>query len=116
MNLTEAAQAVLTFCERDGVFLSEDLTQVEEAVLTAVRRIGAKAVELRMARQKLGYEGPRRPCSCGQAQHFAIVDADGLGGGSHRIEADVHDQHRRIQRPKTFQRLTVLFRGDVLQR
>lgn len=70
MNLTEAAQAVLTFCERDGVFLSEDLTQVEEAVLTAVRRIGAKAVELRMARQKLGYEGPRRPCSCGQAQHF----------------------------------------------
>lgn len=70
MNLAEAVQAVLAFCEGDGVFLSDDLTKIEDAVLTAVRRIGARAVELQMARQKLGYEGPRRPCSCGHAQHF----------------------------------------------
>lgn len=70
MNLTEAAQTVLAFCEHDGVFLSDDLTQVEDAVLRVVRRIGAKAVELQLARQKLGYEGPRRSCSCGRGQHF----------------------------------------------
>ena len=70
MNLTEIAEAVLAFCAADGVLLTDDLTQVEEAILTVVRRIGAKAIEARLAREKLGYEGSSRPCGCGKAQRF----------------------------------------------
>jgi len=70
MNLTEIAEAVLGFCAQDGILLLDDLTQVEEAVLGVVRRIGAKAVEVHLGRQKLGYEGARRPCACGRTQRF----------------------------------------------
>ena len=70
MDLSEVAQAVLAFCAQDGVALTDDLTQVEAAVLAAVRRIGAKAVELHLGRQKLGYTGQRRVCVCGGVQRF----------------------------------------------
>jgi Uncharacterised protein family (UPF0236) len=70
VNLTEISEAVLSFCISDGVLLTNDLTQIEEALLTVVRRIGAKATEVHLARQRLGYEGASRPCSCGQAQRF----------------------------------------------
>lgn len=70
MNLTEISEAVLSFCVQDGVLLTDDLTQVEAALLAAVRRIGAKAVEVQLARQRLGYEGASRSCSCGQTQRF----------------------------------------------
>ena len=70
MNLSEIAEAVLAFCAQDGVLLTDDLTQVEAAVLAATRRIGAKVVELQLSRHKLGYEGPRRPCPCGRTQRF----------------------------------------------
>lgn len=70
MNLTEAAQAMLEFCAQDGVLLSDDLTQAEEAILTAMRRVGTKALELQMSRQRLGYEGVRRLCLCGGCQRF----------------------------------------------
>ncbi len=70
MNLTGIAEAVLSYCAADGILLTDDLTQVEEALLVAVRRIGAKAAELQLARQRLGYEGARRPCVCGQRQRF----------------------------------------------
>lgn len=70
MNLTEAARAMLAFCAGNGVVLSDDLTQTEEAILAAARKIGAKALELQMSRQRLGYEGARRACACGRAQRF----------------------------------------------
>lgn len=70
MNLSEMAEAVLAFCAQDGVLLTDDLTQVEAAVLAAVRRIGAQAVEVHLGRQKLGYEGAGRPCACGRTQRF----------------------------------------------
>ena len=70
MNLTQIAEQVLAFVAADGVLLSEDLTQVEAALLTQVRRIGAKAVELHLGRQKLGYVGAARPCPCGRVQRF----------------------------------------------
>jgi hypothetical protein len=70
VNLTEMAEAVLGFCAQDGILLTDDLTQVEEAVLGAVRRIGAQAVEVQLGRQALGYEGARRPCACGRRQRF----------------------------------------------
>ena len=53
--------------------LSDDLTQVEQTVRDAVMRIGAKAVELRLAEQPLGYEGSSRACDdsdCGHNQKF----------------------------------------------
>ncbi len=70
MNLTEIAEAVLGFCAQEGILLTDDLTQVEEAVLGAVRRIGAQAVEVQLGRQTLGYEGASRPCACGRRQRF----------------------------------------------
>jgi hypothetical protein len=70
VNLTEIAEQVLAFVEADGVLRSEDLTQVEAAVLGQVRRIGAKAVELHLGRRKLGYAGAARPCPCGRVQRF----------------------------------------------
>lgn len=70
MNLSEISEAVLAFCVADGVDLTDDLTQVEEAILGVVRRIGARAVELRLARDKLGYEGACRACGCGRTQRF----------------------------------------------
>jgi hypothetical protein len=70
VNLTEIAEQVLAFLAADGVLLSADLTQVEAMVLRQVRRIGAKAVELHLGRQKLGYEGAARPCPCGRVQRF----------------------------------------------
>ena len=70
MDLTQIAEQVLAFLEADGVLLSADLTQVEDVVLQQVRRIGAKAVELHLGGQKLGYEGAARPCPCGRVQRF----------------------------------------------
>lgn len=70
MNLNEISEAVLSFCLADGVLLTDDLAQVEEAILGVVRRIGAKAIEVHLGRQKLGYEGSSRPCRCGQRQRF----------------------------------------------
>ena len=70
MNLTEISEAVLEFCVSDGVSLTDDLTQVEQALLTAMRRIGAQATEIQLGRHKLGYQGASRPCPCGQTQRF----------------------------------------------
>jgi hypothetical protein len=67
---TQIAQQVLAFLAADGVVLSADLTQVEAAVLTQVRRIGARVVELHLGQQKLGYQGACRPCPCGRTQRF----------------------------------------------
>ena len=61
---------MLEFCAADAVELSDDLTQVEAAVLEQSRRIGAAAVQLHLSRRKLGYEGAARPCSCGGVQRF----------------------------------------------
>jgi hypothetical protein len=70
VNLTEISAAVLGFCAQDGILLSDDLTQVEEALLGVVRRIGAKAAELHLGRQQLGYQGAVRACPCGRTQRF----------------------------------------------
>jgi hypothetical protein len=70
VDTTAIAREVLRFLESDGVLLSGDLAQVEEVVLTQVRRIGARAIELHLGGQKLGYEGARRPCGCGGVQRF----------------------------------------------
>ncbi|TWT40538.1 hypothetical protein RAS1_42500 [Phycisphaerae bacterium RAS1] len=70
MDFSEVAQAVLALCAADGVGLTDDLTQLEPALLSVVRRIGVKALEIHLAGRKLGYEGPHRPCSCGQTQRF----------------------------------------------
>lgn len=70
MDLSGIGELVLAFCAADGVVLTDDLTQVEQAVLAVVRRIGTRAVELHLGRQKLGYEGPGRACACGRVQRF----------------------------------------------
>jgi hypothetical protein len=67
---TEISETVLEFCAADGIFLTDDLTQVEASVLSTMRRIGAKVIELQLARHKLGYEGASRPCACGRTQRF----------------------------------------------
>jgi hypothetical protein len=67
---TQIAKQVLAFLAADGVFLGSDLAQVEAAVLTHVRRIGARVVELHLGPRKLGYAGAGRPCPCGRTQRF----------------------------------------------
>jgi hypothetical protein len=52
------------------VALSDDLTQVEAAVLEVVRRVGAKVTELHLARPRLGYERASRACECGGRQRL----------------------------------------------
>lgn len=73
MNLTTVAQDLLALLREEGVLLSDDLTQLEQAVREVSMRIGAKAVELRLAQQPLGYEGSSRACDnpqCGHDQKF----------------------------------------------
>jgi hypothetical protein len=73
MDLTTIARDVLTLLREEGVGPSDDLGDVEQAVRGAVMRIGAKAVELRLAEQPLGYEGSSRACDtpgCGRNQKF----------------------------------------------
>lgn len=58
---------------QEGVSLSDDLTQVEHIVREAANRVGAKAMELRLAQEPLGYEGSSRACDnpdCGHDQKF----------------------------------------------
>jgi hypothetical protein len=64
---------LLALLSDEGVSLSDDLTEVERVVREASMRIGAKAVELRLAQEPLGYEGSSRACDdpdCGHDQRF----------------------------------------------
>jgi hypothetical protein len=70
MNGTAIAEEILGYLAGEGVELSEDLTQVEQVVLEQMRRIGARVIELHLARQRLGYEGSGRACECGRTQRF----------------------------------------------
>jgi hypothetical protein len=71
MDLTTVAGDVLALLAAEGVALSADLTLVEARVRDAVTRIGAKAVEMHLAQQRLGYEGSSRACGCcGRDQRF----------------------------------------------
>lgn len=62
MDLTTIARNVLEFIAAEGIALSDDLTAAEQQVREAVLRIGAKALEEHLSRQKLGYEGSGRSC------------------------------------------------------
>jgi hypothetical protein len=73
MDVTTIAKDLLALLAEEGVSLSDDLTEVEQVVRDAAMRIGAKAVELRLAREPLGYEGSSRACDnpdCGHDQKF----------------------------------------------
>lgn len=73
MDITHIANDLLALLAEEGVCLSDDLTQAEQIVRDAAMRIGAKAVELRLAREPLGYEGSSRVCDnpdCGHDQKF----------------------------------------------
>lgn len=70
MDDTRIAEEVLAYLVSEGVELGSDLGQVEATVLEHIRRIGARAVELHLAQQKLGYQGACRSCSCGSVQRF----------------------------------------------
>lgn len=73
MDATTIATQVLTMLGEQGVSLSNNLTELEMIVRDAVLQIGAKAVELKLAQQPLGYEGSSRACDhryCGHDQKF----------------------------------------------
>jgi len=69
MDVTTVAQDVLALIAAEGVFLSDDLTELERGVRDAVLRIGAKAVELHLAGKPLGYEGSSRACDGPDCKH-----------------------------------------------
>jgi hypothetical protein len=73
MDVTTVASHLLELLAQEGVALSDDLTDVERIVREATMRVGAKAVELQLALQPLGYQGSSRACDgpgCGHDQKF----------------------------------------------
>ena len=70
MDLTRIAQEVLGYLAAEGIELSDDLGATEEVLRDQLLRIGASALELHLNQRKLGYQGPHRPCCCGQTQRF----------------------------------------------
>ena len=73
MDITTLAKDMLALLVTEGVSLSDDLTEIEQKVREAAMRIGAKAVEQRLADKPLGYEGSSRACDnpeCGHDQKF----------------------------------------------
>ena len=71
MDVSTVAGDVLALLAAEGVALSDDLTVVEAQVRDVAMRIGAKAVEMHLAKQRLGYEGSSRVCGCcGRDQRF----------------------------------------------
>jgi hypothetical protein len=70
MDVTTIARDVLDSLTAEGAELPIDLSQAEVLVRDWVTRIGARVLELHLADRKLGYEGCRRPCSCGDVQRF----------------------------------------------
>jgi len=70
VNVTTLAESLLAWMAAEGQALTDDLNQLEPLVRDAVHRVGARALELQVARGKLGYEGAARPCGCGQLQRF----------------------------------------------
>lgn len=73
MDRNTVALDVLALIQSEGITLSDDLTDIEQAVRQAVLRVGAKAVELHLAGKTLGYEGSSRACDgaeCGCDQKF----------------------------------------------
>jgi hypothetical protein len=73
MNITTVAKDLLALLAEEGIVLSDDLTQMEQVVREAAQRVGAKAVELRLSENPLGYEGSSRACDnpdCRRDQKF----------------------------------------------
>jgi hypothetical protein len=73
MDLTTVAGHVLELLAAEGVAVSDDMTVAEQLIRDAVMRVGAKALEMHLARGPLGYEGSSRACDgpgCGGTQRF----------------------------------------------
>jgi hypothetical protein len=82
MDITTVARDLLELLAGENVSLSDDLTQVERVVRDAAMRIGARAVELRLGQEALGYEGSSRACDnpdCGHDQKFVAHRPRTLG-------------------------------------
>ena len=70
MDATTIAQEVLGHLAAEGIELSDDLGAAAEVLRDQMLRIGTRALELHLNQRKLGYQGPHRPCGCGQVQRF----------------------------------------------
>jgi hypothetical protein len=68
-ELNTVAQDVLALIQCEGISLSNDLSEVERLVRQTVLRVGAKAMELHLAGQRLGYEGSSRACDRDGCKH-----------------------------------------------
>lgn len=69
MDLTTVAKDLLSLLSDEHIALSDNLTDIEQTVREAAMRIGARAVELRLAEQPLGYEGSSRACDNPKCKH-----------------------------------------------
>src|SRR5580765_3694524 len=73
MDVTTVAQEVLALMSAEGIVLSDDVNQIEQAVRQTALRIGVTAVQIHLASRKLGYEGSSRACDnpqCKENQKF----------------------------------------------
>ena len=87
-ELNTVAQDVLALIQCEGISLSNDLSEVERLVRQTVLRVGAKAMELHLAGQRLGVRGEQPGVRPGRVQARPEVrwapaadagDADGAG-------------------------------------
>jgi hypothetical protein len=69
MDITTVAEDVLGLLAAEGIALSDNLTDIEPLVRDMVLRVGAKAVELKLAEKPLGYEGSSRACDNPGCKH-----------------------------------------------
>jgi len=70
MDGTPLAQEVLAYLTTEGIELSEDLGEAETVLRDRLAAIGARALQMHLEKQKLGYEGCSRRCTCGESQRF----------------------------------------------
>jgi len=69
MDDITVAREVLALMSAEGIALSDDIHQLEQAVRERVLRIGAKAIETHLACRRLGYEGSSRACDNPHCKH-----------------------------------------------
>jgi hypothetical protein len=71
MDDTTIAKDVLALLLAESDGLSDDMTALEPLIRERLFKIGAKALELHLDQQPLGYEGSSRTCpKCGENQKF----------------------------------------------
>jgi len=70
MDITTPAQDVLNFLVQNGQQISQQFAAAERFIWNFVLLLGARMLQLHLAKESHGYEGSSRACPCGENQKF----------------------------------------------